>query len=316
MSKFNSFTQAMRAAGLAPADTSRINQSGELNRYQVENDKPGTLNGWCVFHPDNLAAGAFGSWRTGESHTWREQSERPIDATQQAKIQAQISEARAQRDRDQADRHAKAASRAAAIWAGGKLSTLAHPYLIRKGVSSVHGLRILDTADPWGRRGSLLVPCSIKGKLASLQFIAADGDKRFLPGGQKRGGYFLAGALHGSEYVAIVEGIATGISVHEATGWPVVVAFDAGNLHAVGEAIQYRHPALTLVFCADNDTGTPGNPGLTAAKHAAEKLGGVLALAEALGGCPMDWNDVSQQLGLEATRAALLLATDPGGAYV
>ena len=257
MSAFNSFTLAMRAAGLAPADVSRINQSGELNRYQVEGDGHGTLNGWCVFHPDHLAAGAFGSGRTGESHTWREQSERPIDAAQQAKIRAQISEARAQRERDQAERYAKAASRAAAIWGSAKASALAHPYLIRKGVSSIHGLRILDSADPWKRRGSLLVPCSINDKLSSLQFIAANGDKRFLPGGQKRGGYFVAGALTGSEYVAIVEGLATGLSIREATGWPVVVAFVTGNLLAVGQAIQYRHPALTLVFCADNDTGAP-----------------------------------------------------------
>ena len=162
----------------------------------------------------------------------------------------------------------------------------------------------------------MLVPCSINGKLSSLQFIAANGDKRFLPGGQKRGGYFVAGALAGSGYVAIVEGLATGLSIREATGWPVVVAFDAGNLYAVGEAIQYRHPALTLVFCADNDIGTPGNPGLAAAKHAAEKLGGVLALAEALGGCSTDWNDSHQQRGLDATRTALLLATDQGGAHV
>ena len=154
-----------------------------------------------------------------------------------------------------------------------------------------------------------MVPCFIKGKLSSLQFIAANGDKRFLPGGQKRGGYFIAGALNGSGYVAIVEGLATGLSIREATGWPVVVAFDAHNLHPVGEAIQYRHPALTLVFCADNDTETQGNPGLAAAKHAAEKLGGVLALAEALVGCATDWNDFSQHCGTDATRAALHLAT-------
>ena len=128
MMAFNKFTLAMSAAGLAPADLSRISQSGELNRYQVENDKPGTLNGWCVFHPDNLAAGAFGSRRTGETHTWRESSDRPIDAAQQAKIHAQISEAQAQRDRDQADRHAKAANRAAVIWASAKITTQAHSY--------------------------------------------------------------------------------------------------------------------------------------------------------------------------------------------
>jgi putative DNA primase/helicase len=317
MSAHHQFVAAMREARLSPAEPERIQQTGELIRYRVEGDKQGSLNGWCVFHSGSISAGAFGSWKTGESHTWHEKSERPFDAAQHAMIQAQITEARAQREREQIDRYHKAAMRAAAIWAEAKAkaSPLAHPYLIRKGVGTVQGLRILDKPDPFGRRGSLVVPCYIRGQLSSLQFIDSLGDKRFLPGGKKRGGYFAIGSLNGSGYVAIVEGIATGLSVHEATGWPVVVAFDTSNLLAAGEAIQYRHPALTLVFCADNDTDTPGNPGLTKAKQAAERLGGILALAEALGRST-DWNDYCQIRGRDATRTALLKAIPNGGAHV
>jgi putative DNA primase/helicase len=52
------------------------------------------------------------------------------------------------------------------------------------------------------------------------------------------------------------EGWATGATLHEATGLPVVVAFNAGNLLLVAKLIRREYPAARLVICADNDWKT------------------------------------------------------------
>jgi putative DNA primase/helicase len=68
------------------------------------------------------------------------------------------------------------------------------------------------------------------GVLHSLQFIAADGIKRPLTGGRVAGCYFSIGNPKGAAALCICEGFATGASIHEATGYPVEVAFSAGNV--------------------------------------------------------------------------------------
>ena len=46
------------------------------------------------------------------------------------------------------------------------------------------------------------------------------------------------------DWIALIaEGYATAASLHEATGLPVIVAFDAGNLLPVAQAIHKRYPA-------------------------------------------------------------------------
>jgi len=71
----------------------------------------------------------------------------------------------------------------------------------------------------------------------SLQFIGPDGDQRFLTGGRAAGCYFGIGRVKDAAKPCIAEGFATGESVHEATGYPVAVAFNAGNLLATAQAM-------------------------------------------------------------------------------
>ena len=108
--------------------------------------------------------------------------------------------------------------------------------------------------------GALVVPVRGGSELHSLQFIDADGSKRFLSGGQVRGHYFSIGAA--SDVVAVVEGYATGASVFECAGCAVAVAFDCGNLEPVARAMRAKFPAARLIICADDDHKTEGNPGL------------------------------------------------------
>src|SRR5690606_26632936 len=126
-------------------------------------------------------------------------------------------------------------------------------------------------------RDALLVPVTIGGELVGLQFIAPDGGKKFLTGTPKAGAFFeIEAAPDAPDVTAIAEGYATAATIREATGWRVVVAFDAGNLAAVAKAVRAARPSTALVLAADNDHRTEGNPGLTKARTAAKAGGGIV----------------------------------------
>src|SRR5690554_5627604 len=38
---------------------------GQIHRFKVPGDKPGSHNGWYVLYLDGIASGAFGSWKAG-----------------------------------------------------------------------------------------------------------------------------------------------------------------------------------------------------------------------------------------------------------
>jgi len=127
------------------------------------------------------------------------------------------------------------------------------------------------------KRGTLVVPLrDAEGKLWSLQFINAKGTKLFPKFGRKRGLFYLLGdSSEPAPVVAVAEGYATAVSVHLATRWPVAVAFDAGNLLPVSQALRERFPASRLVLAADADKA-----GVKHARAAAEAVGGVVAIPQ------------------------------------
>jgi putative DNA primase/helicase len=152
------------------------------------------------------------------------------------------------------------------------------------------------------------------GALHSLQFIKVDGSKKYLTGGRTRGCYFGIGKPEG--VLCIVEGFATGASIHEATGYAVAVAFDAGNLLSVARELRRKFPALRLILCADDDAATDGNPGLTKAREAARSIGGLLAIPEFGAERPpgaTDFNDLCRYRGENAVRECLENAQNLAG---
>ncbi|MNZ90615.1 DNA primase TraC [compost metagenome] len=128
------------------------------------------------------------------------------------------------------------------------------------------------------RKGYMAVPLrDAAGRLWSLQSINGQGTKLFPRYGRKQGCFHLIGEPVGASVLAVAEGYATAASVHEATGWPVAMAFDAGNLLPVGRALRELHPEVALVFAGDDDPTQPGNPGRTKAEAAAAALDAVAA---------------------------------------
>jgi putative DNA primase/helicase len=120
-------------------------------------------------------------------------------------------------------------------------------YLFRKKVKP-HGIRFA--------RGKIVVPArDINGKLWTLQWIDGDGNKIFMTGGAMRGQFHLIGLPQGEQpsLIAVAEGYATAASIHEAKGWPIAVAFNAGNLLPVVGVLRAAYPSACIVVCSDHD---------------------------------------------------------------
>jgi putative DNA primase/helicase len=127
------------------------------------------------------------------------------------------------------------------------------------------------------KRGTLVVPMhDIGGQLWSLQLIFEGGGKKFLKFGRKSGCFhFIGESVNAGEGMGIAEGYATAATVHQVTGMPIAVAFDAGNLMPVAQAFYEHFTKINIVIFGDDDRETEGNPGREKALAAAEAVGGV-----------------------------------------
>lgn len=288
----------MAATGLTPPDS--IDADGNLHRYSTDG-KPSRKNGWYFLHLDGIPWGEAGDWSVNGGDAvchWCAKSDTSMTVAEREAHRRRIDAMKVQRDADTAERHAAAAMAAGRRWQVAKPSTR-HDYLTTKSVQG-HGVRI-DAA------GALLVPMrDTAGTLHSLQSIAPDGEKRFMPGGRVKGCYHSIGKPDGA--VIVSEGYATGASIHECTGQAVAVAFNAGNLDAVAVALRTKCPALKIIIAADDDHLTDGNPGMTKATAAALAVGGLLAVPVFPAGRPdkaKDFNDLHQLAGADAVRASI-----------
>lgn len=226
---------------------------------------------------------------------------------------------------------ASAAKAAADLWASAS-ETGHSPYLERKGVAGV-GVRYLPD-------GTVLVPMhDADGVLWNVQCIApakpvGGTDKRYGPpgvkGGRKQGLWHVLGALPlpdaaggpsgAPAVVLLAEGYATAASLHMATGYPVAVAFDAGNLLPVARALRVLCPAALLVVCGDDDADTEArtgtNPGrvkaMAAAKSVASKGLGLALFPEGLPPGGSDFNDMHAHVAGEAGLAAVAATVRAG----
>lgn len=269
-----SMVDTMRSVGLGPLKDIDLSPDGKLRRYRIEGDKAGSANGWYVLHAHPILAGAFGSWKTGESHNWREVRDRLPTRQEREALRQQMQAAQAARVIEQAAVHEQARKKAERLWQRARPASNAHPYLQRKRVPAI-GLRLL--------RDMLLIAArDAAGTLHTLQFIGPDGAKRFLTGGRISGCYYAMGRPAG--VLLLCEGYATGATLHQATGYAVAVAFNCGNLSAVARALRAKFPELRIVVCADDDARTPGNPGLMRAQEAARAVGGVVVAPRFAGG--------------------------------
>lgn len=259
---------------------------GEIHRFHVQGDKPGSRNGAYQLFPDGIASGWFGTWKDGGYwRNWR--SREPVDYLEAQLIRQRTEMAKLRREAEQHQRQQATAIYANHLWNEASTEASGHKYLTCKGVAPL-GLR---------RRGdALLVPLTRDGVLVNLQRIYPDGAKRFLRGGLVKGCYSLLGSITEGMLWYLCEGWATGATLHDETGAAVACAMNAGNLLEVGQHLQRQHPDAVLIVAGDDDRKTEGNPGRTAAIKAAAALGCGLVLPPWSGAEPLslsDFNDLA-----------------------
>lgn len=291
---------------------------GQIHRVPLLAKNGRGLDGAYCLHADGIPAGWAQNHVQGDRVTLIASGVRlsPAEMEKQraeraARIQAQ--------QQARALEYDNAAARAQRLWDSfGPAGD--HAYLQEKGVEAF-GIRQVEVE---AGKSRLVVPLhNIDGELRGYQTIDDDGQKRFFAGMEKRGNFCLLGDegkdLSQAEIV-ICEGYATGASIHMATGAPVAVAFDAGNLKPVAEAIREKYPNATITICADNDHGkeqeTGRNVGVEAARDAARAVQGKVRIpiftADEKQQGLTDFNDLHKARGLDAVRRQLGRAQEKG----
>lgn len=312
----SSFRQAMSAAGLVY--TGEIVADGVLHRFSVADERD--QSGWYVLHGDGVPAGTYGCWRRDIEGTWCAKPEQEFTKAEKAAYRKRIADAKAKRDLAEQERHAAAAALAQTILDAAQPATDDHLYLTRKAVKAAAGVLCGD----WPQRQAkncLLVPFSIDGRLTTIEAIAATGSligssgKDWLSGGKKAGASFEIGDVEQSDSLVFAEGYSTGASIHEATGLPVVVCGDAGNLIHVAKRYRAQYAKKRLLIAADNDQGKDTNTGLNVAKTASTAVSGHIVMPVFTeteieswktyhdGKYPTDFNDLRIIRGLSGVKA-------------
>ncbi|MEO8153581.1 MAG: DUF5906 domain-containing protein [Rhizobacter sp.] len=166
------------------------------------------------------------AWTPAERAEWMEQRKSAAKAADEARAKDGES----------------AAEKARRLWEKARPEG-ASPYLDRKKVRAF-GVRFM--------RDMLLVPLrDMEGQLQGLQYISDE--KKFGTGVIKEGRFHLVGEMQPHLPLCFAEGYATAASVHMATGWPVVVCFDAGNLEPVIAQWRKLYPDVQFVIAGDDD---------------------------------------------------------------
>ncbi len=231
------------------------------------------VKGVIVRYHDHRQGDEYFTWKSWGTDNTR------LSADEYTQRKAEIDAHNARQQEAAALARAQRIAQQRRVWAVSQLANPEHPYLVRKQVGAF-GIR---------QRGyDLLVPIrDVSGQLQGLQYIYPA--KREINGkltdkviyGSKTGNFHHIGKPENpTDTVYVCEGYATGATLHQITGQCVVIAFDAGNLEAVGMAIRTRYPHAGLVFAADNDLGVKAgnieNPGVHFAKQAAIACNGYL----------------------------------------
>lgn len=309
----DSLKEALQGAGLSPVK-GVFSFAGQPCRFDIEGRKRGKKHGWFIGYSEGEDAwGVFGDWQSGYQQSWCSRSRQSMSTEERTRLDERMQQAKAAAEAERKRMAEAAAVKAQQLWNRGAPVRADHPYITTKGIHPVGALQLRDM---------LLVPLHRAGKLVSMQCIGTDGRKTFLTGGETKGAALVLGTLKDAERVILCEGWATGCTLHEATGFPVVVAFNAGNLLPVAErlakSLQGGNESLVLV-CGDNDHATEGNPGKTAAEKAAAALfprarafvpmftaEQITAFQQSHNGkVPTDFNDLHQLAGLSAVLTVL-----------
>lgn len=211
---------------------------------------------------------------------WHSKSKEKLTPAERKAIKKQIADQQQRKEEAEEKRQQTIARRLTKLYKALPKAPDDHPYLIKKGVTA-HGAKLRVKGN------ELIIPLyGADGKIWTVQRITENGSKFLFTGGRKRGSYFpLAGSTEDLSLFILAEGFATGASIRSATGKPVIVAVDSGNLKPVILSLKAKYPNSKFVIAADNDAFTlnakkePWNVGIEKAREAAASIGFAFVIA-------------------------------------
>ncbi|HBB1096636.1 TPA: DNA primase, partial [Escherichia coli] len=263
------FAQVLENAGLVLKELPVMD--GKIHRVPTADDKKGQKSGAYRGFLDGRPAGWYRDYRSADNSpiTWTFSGGEQTDPRARLHLKAHSMQRREDAERElkaQYNRQAAYARRYINKWP----QATAHEYLTRKGIQAAPGVRV-------NNKNELVIPFSNRnGAIRSYQRIPVTGgkDARILIDSEKTGNWFALGTPRNGQPVLFAEGYATAASLHEATGLPVLMTVDGGNMIAVAENARQKWTQSPFIFCADNDHAIRVNKGIVSATKAAELTGG------------------------------------------
>ncbi|KPX58916.1 hypothetical protein ALQ57_200075 [Pseudomonas amygdali pv. hibisci] len=296
------FLDVLTQAGLVVKGMPVMN--GSRQRVATVDDKHGKKSGvYCGFL-DRRPAGWFINYHRADSAkdvtNWVATGGES-DPITRLHIRAGAKQAQEDAARDRAVTYAKQTLAAKRLYDRLPAADPAHPYLVRKGIPPTPDIRQT-------RNGALVVPFfNASGTFKTLQYIPPEGEKFLFKDAPKQEHFLVVGGpLDPVNPILYAEGYATARSLNLATGLPVVMTIDAGNMVAVAKVLHQQYPDSRHLFMADFDHAKDVNKGLIMANEAAIAVGGQVLYptfndAEIARGFT-DFNDLHQSRGLDAVR--------------
>ena len=293
------FGQALEDAGFILDGEPQMD--GKKHRVSTVDDRGGQKSGVYVGYLDGVPAGWYQDHRIhSEPQKWKATGNR-IDPEAQAHLKAVAAQRKIERDQAQArqyDHNAHRSQQAASLMpdANGQ-----EQYLVNKGVKAFPGVKT-------DKRGRVVIPLqNEKDEIRTLQRISGNGFKSLKKNGQKSGSYFVVGGeLKNGDPILYAEGYSTSATISEATGRPVVMTVDAGNMPTVAAKLLEKYPDSQHVFLADDDRKNTANKGKEKAEQAATITNGIAQTPifnnQEIEKGFSDFNDLGQSRGLEVVR--------------
>ena len=348
------FADLLRAQGCL-VDGNHPVMDGSKHRIKVEGDKSGEKSGFYVAHLDGHPAGYFKNNRTGIETRWKAKGYSLTDE-QKAELVLQAATKQQNRKAEQHAQQIKVADAIQELLAIAPAADSEHPYLKEKharpgdlrivpqNVDDLPTDSIIKIGQNWQEvkalreenpngivlsAGDLLLAAQdVHGQIWSVQTIQPSGAKLFAAGSKKENNFHVVGgegqgltALDAVTVIVIAEGYATADTLSQALNYPVIAAFDSGNLPKVAQDLHYKYPHKPIVIAGDDDhhlESTNGkNPGKEKALEAAALVNGsavfpVFALGERDSKKLNDFNDLANKsaLGIEAVKRQVGLVVE------
>lgn len=237
---------------------------GQIHRFKNKDDKE--KNSWYIgFDNGDFESGAFGCFKMGIRDKYSSISSSHMTKEQKAAYAKQQEELSIRLENDKLKIHNQAAREANGIFNKGLNNNVNnHQYLIDKNVKS-YGLRIDNK--------KLIIPMfNIEGEIRSIQTITESGKKRFHPGGQVKGCFYLIGEV--KDTIILCEGYATGATIYNAIKEATVICFSSTNLKEAALELGSLYPNASILIAGDDDRFKEINSGRIEAMSAAKHVGG------------------------------------------